>query len=83
MTDDAMLPILQNIQSRLADLDRKVTTLDRKVTAQGRDLKVVMQDVRMIRATIHDIGLEIGVEELEITKRTEPHTPPPGAKHRM
>jgi len=70
MTDDAVMPILQNIQANLAALDRKVssiddkvtalddkvTTLDRKVSAQGRDLVVVMQDVRMIRATIHDMG---------------------------
>ena len=54
MTDDAVLPILQNIQDNLAALDRKVTTLDRKVSGQGRDLAVVMQDVRMIRAAIHD-----------------------------
>ena len=63
MTDDAVLPILQNIQDNLAALDRKVTTLDskvttldRKVSGQGRDLAVVMLDVRMIRAAIHDMG---------------------------
>jgi hypothetical protein len=36
MTDDAVLPILQNIQDNLAALDGKVTTLDSKVRPYRR-----------------------------------------------
>ena len=49
MADDLVMQILQAIQAKLADLDRKVSD-------QGRTLNIVKQDVRMIRSTIHDMG---------------------------
>ncbi len=56
MTDDAVLPILQKIQEKLAALDRKFS----------RDFDILKQDVRMIRAAVHDMG-ETRVTEGEIT----------------
>jgi hypothetical protein len=47
--DDIVTQILQAIQAKLADLDRKVSD-------QGRTLNIVKQDVRMIRSTIHDMA---------------------------
>jgi hypothetical protein len=49
MADDIVMQILQAIQAKLADLDRKVSD-------QGRTLNIVKQDVRMIRSTIHDMA---------------------------
>jgi cob(I)alamin adenosyltransferase len=70
MTDDAVMPILRNIQADLAsvkadltDLKVSVGALDRRATGQ---LNVLQQDVRMIRAALHDIG-ETRVTEGEIT----------------
>lgn len=56
MTDDAVLPILQKIQEKLAALDRKFS----------RDFDILKQDVRMIMAAVHDMG-ETRVTEGEIT----------------
>jgi hypothetical protein len=53
MVDDAVLKILQVIQSFITALDRRVQALDEKVTRQHA---ILSQDIRMIRAAIHDMS---------------------------